>query len=197
MIRRPPRSTLFPYTTLFRSDPLWLDGLCLSGEIAWGRLNAIRNAEVGMRNRKVGPVKSTPIALYRRDRGEIWRAGLPEVDVTTLPLSSTGKALLAAFEARGALFFGDLVNATGLLRTEVEKGLAELVAWGLVSSDSFAGLRALLVRSERRRPLGGGDRRRRRLAPVGAETAGRWARTHARPPPPTQDIAGAIARQPL
>src|SRR5256885_5348287 len=23
MIRRPPRSTLFPYTTLFRSSPLW------------------------------------------------------------------------------------------------------------------------------------------------------------------------------
>src|SRR3712207_8618212 len=23
MIRRPPRSTLFPYTTLFRSDPQW------------------------------------------------------------------------------------------------------------------------------------------------------------------------------
>src|SRR5258705_7128888 len=23
MIRRPPRSTLFPYTTLFRSDPSW------------------------------------------------------------------------------------------------------------------------------------------------------------------------------
>src|SRR5689334_23933484 len=25
MIRRPPRSTLFPYTTLFRSDPIPLD----------------------------------------------------------------------------------------------------------------------------------------------------------------------------
>src|SRR5947209_9770153 len=25
MIRRPPRSTLFPYTTLFRSDPTTLD----------------------------------------------------------------------------------------------------------------------------------------------------------------------------
>src|SRR3712207_8988366 len=25
MIRRPPRSTLFPYTTLFRSDPLFLE----------------------------------------------------------------------------------------------------------------------------------------------------------------------------
>src|SRR2546427_8509515 len=26
MIRRPPRSTLFPYTTLFRSYTSWLDG---------------------------------------------------------------------------------------------------------------------------------------------------------------------------
>src|SRR5207249_12135203 len=160
-------------------------------------LNAIRNAEVGTRNRKVGPVKGTRIALYRRARGEIWRAGLPEVDVTTLPLSSTGKALLAAFESRGALFFGDLVNATGLLRTEVEKGLAELVAWGLVSSDSFAGLRALLVPSDRRRPLGGGYRRRGRIAPVGVETAGRWARTHAKPPIADEQVAEAIAWQRL
>src|SRR6266849_2489727 len=176
-------------------DPLWLDGLCLSGEIAWGRLTATRNAEVGMRNRKVGPVKSTPIALFRRERGEIWRAGSPEVDPATLPLSSTGKALLTAFESRGALFFGDLVNATGLLRTEVEKGLAELVAWGLVSSDSFAGLRALLVPSDRRRPLGGGYRRRGRIAPFGVETAGRWARTHAKPPIADEQVAEAIAWQ--
>jgi len=176
-------------------DPLWLDGLCLSGEIAWGRLTATRSAEGGTRNRKVGPVRSTPIALFRRERGEVWRAGNPEVDPTTLPLSSTGKALLAAFESRGALFFGDLVNATGLLRTEVEKGLAELVAWGLVSSDSFAGMRALLVPSDRRRPLGGGYRRRGRIAPFGVETAGRWARTHGRPPLAESQVAEAIAWQ--
>jgi ATP-dependent Lhr-like helicase len=176
-------------------DPLWLDGLCLSGEIAWGRLTATRNAEVATRNRKVGPVRSTPIALFRRERGDVWRAGLPEIDPATLPLSSTGKALLAAFEARGALFFGDLVNATGLLRTEVEKGLAELVAWGLVSSDSFAGMRALLVPSDRRRPLGGGYRRRGRIAPFGVETAGRWSRTHATPPIPEEQVAEAIAWQ--
>src|SRR2546430_13303447 len=28
MIRRPPRSTLFPYTTLFRSSPVVLNELC-------------------------------------------------------------------------------------------------------------------------------------------------------------------------
>jgi ATP-dependent Lhr-like helicase len=177
-------------------DPLWLDGLCLSGEIAWGRLTAIRNAEVGTRSRKAGPVRSTPIALFRRDRGEIWRAGTPEVDPATLPLSSTARALLGAFDQRGALFFGDLVNTTGLLRTEVEKGLGELVAWGLVSSDSFAGLRALLVPSNRRRPISAGAYRRRgRIAPFGVETAGRWARTHGRPPVPEEQIAEAIAWQ--
>jgi ATP-dependent Lhr-like helicase len=177
-------------------DPLWLDGLCLSGEVAWGRLTAIRGgSEVAARSRKVGPVKSTPIALYRRDRGEVWRAGLPEADIATLPLSSTAKALLTAFDHRGALFFGDLVNATGLLRTEVEKGLAELVAWGLVSSDSFAGLRALLVPSDRRRPLGGGYRRRGRIAPFGVENAGRWARTHGTPAIPEEQVADTIAWQ--
>src|SRR5437762_5837819 len=30
MIRRPPRSTLFPYTTLFRSRPIWLSELSVS-----------------------------------------------------------------------------------------------------------------------------------------------------------------------
>src|SRR5256885_6108056 len=36
MIRRPPRSTLFPYTTLFRSDALY-QALC--DQIQWRRSN--------------------------------------------------------------------------------------------------------------------------------------------------------------
>jgi ATP-dependent Lhr-like helicase len=50
--------------------------------------------------------------------------------------------------------------------------LAELVAAGLVSSDSFGGLRALLVPSRERRSIAG--RRRRAKAP-GMDAAGRWA----------------------
>jgi ATP-dependent Lhr-like helicase len=157
-------------------DPLWLDGLCLSGEIAWGRFTPVRNAELGMQNRKAGPIRTTPVALFRRDRGETWRALNGETDATTLPLSHSGRSVLDVLDQRGASFFGDLVNATGLLRTEVEKALAELVAWGLVTSDSFAGLRALLVPSDRRRPIGPLRRRRGPVAPFGVDTAGRWSR---------------------
>jgi ATP-dependent helicase Lhr and Lhr-like helicase len=178
-------------------DPLWLDGLCLSGEIAWGRLSATPNGEGGTRNSRSGPIRTTPVALFRRERGAVWRAAAPEPDPAALPLSHTARALLAALDERGASFFGDLVNATGLLRTEVEKGLGELVAWGLVSSDSFAGLRALLVPSDRRNPLrlNGGYRRRGRVAAFGVETAGRWSRVRHRSLLPEEQIAEAIAWQ--
>src|SRR2546426_7512023 len=36
MIRRPPRSTLFPYTTLFRSDPRARE-IALEGAAGWAR----------------------------------------------------------------------------------------------------------------------------------------------------------------
>src|SRR5204863_5201359 len=176
-------------------DPLWLDALCLSGQVAWGRLSQMRNAEVGMRNRKAGPIRTTPIALFRRERGEVWRSITAQTEATDLSLGHSAKAVLDALDVRGASFFGDLVNATGLLRTEVELGLAELVAWGVVTSDSFAGLRALLVPSERRRPIGGYPRRRGRIAPFGVETAGRWARVEKRSLLPDDQLAEALAWQ--
>src|SRR2546421_4255676 len=41
MIRRPPRSTLFPYTTLFRSDRDWSSDVCSSDQIGKStRLNS-------------------------------------------------------------------------------------------------------------------------------------------------------------
>jgi ATP-dependent Lhr-like helicase len=76
----------------------------------------------------------------------------------------------------GASFFDELAGGTGLLPSQAEEALAELVALGLVNSDSFAGLRALLVPSDRRRPAASG-RRRRRIALFGMDAAGRWARS--------------------
>src|SRR2546422_5563878 len=58
MIRRPPRSTLFPYTTLFRSriiDPSWGSKLTgTAGKITFGLLNAADETpeDIGNRDRK-------------------------------------------------------------------------------------------------------------------------------------------------
>ena len=71
-------------------------------------------------------------------------------------------------------YFDELVQGTGHLRSHVEEALAELVALGLVSSDSFGGLRALLVPSAERKPFASG-RRRRRTVSFGMDDAGRWA----------------------
>jgi ATP-dependent Lhr-like helicase len=63
-----------------------------------------------------------------------------------------------------------------MLPAEVEDALAELVAVGLVNSDSFAGLRVLLMPSGRRgRSTSYVGRHKRRLALFGMADAGRWA----------------------
>src|SRR6266581_872796 len=83
------------------------------------------------------------------------------------------QAVVEHIRRHGASFFDELAEGTGLLRAQVEEALAELVALGLVNSDSFAGLRALLVPSEQRKPAAGA-RRRRRTVLFGIEDAGRW-----------------------
>src|SRR5256885_10712313 len=65
MIRRPPRSTLFPYTTLFRSAPATLDGqgfsaacYALAGKIAEAR-SVIGHLPPARRAYAAGDRKST------------------------------------------------------------------------------------------------------------------------------------------
>jgi ATP-dependent helicase Lhr and Lhr-like helicase len=83
------------------------------------------------------------------------------------------------------LFFDELPETTRLLRSQVEDALAELVALGLANSDSFGGLRALLVPSAQRKPIAGG-KRRGRVFSFGMESAGRWSliRREAQPASP-------------
>src|SRR6185295_4576598 len=92
-----------------------------------------------------------------------------------LDLTSEARAVRDHLQRHGASFFMDLVDGAGLLRTQVEEALAELVAWGLVTSDSFSGLRALLTPLNRRPALSVGTRRAPGAATYGMESAGRWS----------------------
>jgi ATP-dependent Lhr-like helicase len=131
-------------------------------------------------------VRTTPITLLARRHALHWTSLSPPADDVAPGIRA--QAVADYIRAHGASFFDELVEGTGLLRTQVEEALAELVALGLVSSDSFGGLRALLVPSAERAPLAGG-RRRRRTAKFGMEAAGRWAL--ARRPRPAKSSAPA------
>jgi ATP-dependent helicase Lhr and Lhr-like helicase len=174
-------------------EPAWLDEQCLAGRIAWARLRP-RNAKANGNDRAVAPVRSTPITLLSRRHAALWSA----LSATTeAPRPSTPAQAVADYiREHGASFFDELADGTGLLRPQVEAALAELVALGLVNSDSFAGLRALLVPAEKRR--------RRRVSVFSMEDAGRWALARrARPAPapsqsqtdPVEHLARALLRR--
>jgi ATP-dependent Lhr-like helicase len=117
-------------------------------------------------------VRTTPITLVARRHAALW-GSLP-AQGNGIALSHPAERVAEFIGQHGASFFYELTEGTGLLRTQAEDALAELVAHGVVTSDSFAGLRALLVPSEQRKPYGGG-KRRRKTATVGIDDAGRWA----------------------
>src|SRR5258708_16393557 len=150
-------------------DFTWLDDLCLAGRAVWTRLTA--PAKVAARN--AGPIRTTPVTLLPRRSLVLWNRAVPAPGE---PASVTARTQVVVehLKNHGACFYDEIVEATGLLRTQVEDALAELVALGLVHSDSFAGLRALLTPSDRRKPLTEG-KRLRRTALFGIEDAGRSA----------------------
>ena len=140
-------------------EPDFIDRLCLSGRVAWGRLSPANGSGKA-------PLRSSPIALMLREHAGLWRAAAePEAG----DLSSEASAVYEALRSRGASFFHEIVSATGQLRTQAERSLGELAGSGVVTADSFGGLRALLAPSDKHK------RRSRRRPAYEVDTAGRWA----------------------
>jgi ATP-dependent Lhr-like helicase len=151
-------------------EPSWLDAQCQAGKVAWARLSV--PMPVPGKTRPSTPVRATPIALLERRTVPLWMALVPSNDAADP--SPTANALLDCLKQEGALFFDELTAAAHVLRSQAEEGLGELVALGLVTSDSYAGLRALLVPSNQRKPMAG-VKRRGRVLDFDIESGGRWS----------------------
>jgi ATP-dependent Lhr-like helicase len=134
---------------LERYDSSMLDMLCLSGEIGWARLSTGPTQVVG----------ATPISLFLREHAEEWaafREAAPDA-----VLSDCARRVLERLQSQGASFAQELRAACDLSDEACREALADLVAAGLVSSDGFAGVRAIVSHTPARRG--------------GADTAGRWS----------------------
>ena len=90
MIRRPPRSTLFPYTTLFRSL------LNVNGD---GIMGSIRIPKISLR-----------LPIYHTTNSEVLKSGAGHVEGTSLPVGgdSTHSALAGHRGLPSARLFTDL-----------------------------------------------------------------------------------------
>ena len=206
-----------------RYDPELLDTLCLSGEVMWGRLSPhpafgnSRSASPGPTSaqfpversrsggrRHVRPTRVAPVAFFlREDTGWLLASSHRDGEPTSEALSHPAREVLEMLGTRGASFMPELIRSTGRLPSEVEDGLWELVAAGLVTADGFDSLRAL-VDPKRRRGEGRFRSRRPRHA------AGRWAilrptleigrasgpsAVDSPSPEPQREVAEAAARQ--
>jgi len=148
-------------------DHTWMDTLCLSGSAVWGRFRT-SNSNGG---KKSSPIKTTPITIVKRANLDVWKNIGRAHENNFDNLSHAAKKVFDFISSSGASFFGEIVPGSKCLRTETESALAELVAKGIITSDSYTGLRALLVRSKYKTEKG---RRRKRIS-FDMEGAGRWS----------------------
>jgi ATP-dependent Lhr-like helicase len=149
----------------------WLDELALSGEIAWGRLWG--SAATTLR--------TTPICVLPREALAGWTAlsRAPEAS----GLGDAARRVHELLAQRGAMFSQELLRALQLDKDELESGLSELVARGLITADSFAGLRALMAPARR--------------GPARGATAGRYSllRYDAAEPLGVEEVARTLLRR--
>jgi ATP-dependent Lhr-like helicase len=99
----------------------------------------------------------------------------------TAPTAGASADILGALGQRGACFRSELATASGRLSTEVDEGLWDLVARGMVTADAFSAVRSLL--STRRRQRSAVRRRSDRRIALGRQRTmvgsgvgeGRWS----------------------
>jgi ATP-dependent Lhr-like helicase len=184
-------------TRMAKYEPELLDRICLSGAVSWGRLSPHPRLAHGgdVDRRRIIPTSMAPISIFPREESEWLKDIFHDDSASAWPdpfaqLSSVAQDLRRTLDERGASFFTDLVRMTNHLPTEVEEGLWELVAAGLVTADGFDNLRALM--DPRRRRAEGRDRARRPR-----HAAGRWSllKTSAGHQPLLSSHVDQVARQ--
>ncbi len=169
-----PGSGTFWAGALPNYDPKWLDQLCLTGAVGWGRLSphpaTLDDTAAG--KRRVIPTSVAPITFFVREEADWMTPHRPRLMLRIRPeargLSEGARQVLDFLRQRGASFFADIVRGTGQLKAEVETGLWELVAGGLITADGFDNLRSL-IDPKRRAGQGSGRTARPR------HSTGRWA----------------------
>ena len=161
-----------------------LDELCLAGEVVWGRFSR-RNSNGEVQVSRAAASRTVPISLGLREALPWLLNGL---SVDGDHLAGAARQVLDFLSQRGASFLPDIVSGTRRLPSEVEEGLWQLAAAGLVTADGFGSLRSLVDGTARRVRKSSRFRRR----PRSRLPTSRWSLLQA-PQPVTLDPEEAPA----
>ncbi len=168
-------SDIFP-SRLKAYESHWLDTLCVSGMVSWGRYIPPDHNFRRHKKNKPSPVKNMPLTFVTSENKDIWIALAQErlEKQADFCYSEKAKKIEEDLLNNGASFFHEIQHRNGILKTQLEDGLAELVARGRVISDSFSGMRALLTRNKKKKRARLYSSRRNSSI-WGIESAGRWS----------------------
>ncbi|ESA31967.1 atp-dependent dna helicase [Leptolyngbya sp. Heron Island J] len=158
-----------------RYDSQDLDSLCLTGQFQWGRLSP------GNSTKQQSLSKTTPVSISNTDNYSNWRA-LTGRDTELTKLSPTAEQLFNYFKNKGPSFIGQVESSQKMLKSALKSGLMELVASGLLTADSFAGLRVLLSKRAKAKVS--------RIDPMRDSNSGRWSLL-----PDPVDLNDAVVRE--
>ncbi|MFT3742303.1 MAG: DEAD/DEAH box helicase [Gammaproteobacteria bacterium] len=155
-------------------DSRLLDKLCLSGQVGWGRFSVhpafrAQLSESSITHR-VMPTSVAPITFFLRHDPSYLAFFHPLEAFNLEALSHAAQAIYTYLQKHGASFFLDIARVVQRLPAEIEQGLWELVTAGLVTSDDFDNLRAL-IHTKRRT----GQKRYAARQRLPRNATGRWA----------------------
>jgi ATP-dependent Lhr-like helicase len=144
------------------------------GEVSKGEVS--KDGPLHMRTRsRTSRAGATPVSLMRRADAPYLLRGVRGDAGPGAPEAGAGRDILDILAARGALFFDDIAAGTRRLPTDVERGLWELVARGLVTADGFQALRSLMASTRKRNFRRPQRARLFRTLAVGGDPSGRWS----------------------
>ena len=161
--------------------PQYLDQLCTMGHVNWRRITTPSTTE-----KKFSQLlRQTTICLLPRQSTAYWPS-----QATQISLSVHAQQVRDRLTQHGACFYDELLTHTGLLATQLEIALAELATAGLVTSDSFTGIRAFITpqRKQQQRRHG------KRVTSNQLMNAGRWSLVQQITPTHSEESIEHIAR---
>jgi len=115
-------------------EPAWLSHLASSGQLEWAG---------SARQTDTGTTTLAAIRFFPRGEESIW------LSTAAGPLTGDAQRVRDALAKRGASFFGDLAEHTGLGPAAIRDALRELVAAGVATNDTVEAMREII----RMRPL--------------------------------------------